>query len=249
MAQQSTNPVFTRARFETPSAAQVQDIYSTPQRLTMDDIVTKTGLLLGIIVVLGAAAWAFDVSAGVVGAAGIAGFVLALVNIFKRQITPGLVVAYAACEGVLLGGVSKFFEQTPGYEGLPLQAAVGTAAIFGGVLMGYRSGRLRATPRFTKIVTGAFVGLFALLLLNVLISAFAGGSGLGLRDGSPLAILFSIAFIAFGSMTFVLDFDQAEKMIAAGVSERESWRVSFGLVVGLVWLYFEVLRLLSYFRD
>ena len=248
---QSSNPVFANApTFKTPTAAQVEDIYRTPQRLTMDDVVIKPGLLLGIIVVLGAAAWVLDAPAGLIGLAGIAGFVLALVNIFKRQISPPLVLAYAACEGVLLGGVSKFFEQTPGYEGLPLQAAVGTAAIFGGVLFAYKSGKLRATPKFTKIVSGAFMGLFALLILNVLINVFDGsGSGLGLRNGSGLAILFSIAFIVVGSLTFVLDFDQADRMIAAGVAERESWRISFGLVVGLVWLYFEILRLLSYLRD
>ena len=248
---QSSNPVFGNApTLKAPTAQQVEDIYRTPQRLTMDDVVIKTGLLLGIIVVLGAAAWVLDASPGLVGAAGIAGFVLALVNIFKRQITPALVVAYAACEGVLLGGVSKFFENTPGYQGLPLQAAVGTAAIFGGVLFAYKSGRLRATPKFTKMVTGAFLGLFALVILNLVINAFDGsGSGLGLRNGSNVAILFSIAFIVVGSLTFVLDFDQADRMIAAGVAERESWRISFGLVVGLVWLYFEILRLLSYLRD
>ena len=248
---QSSNPVFANApTLKAPTAQQVEDIYRTPQRLTMDDVVMKTGLLLGIIVVLGAAAWVLDASPGLVGAAGIGGLVLALVNIFKREITPALVVAYAACEGVLLGGVSKFFENTPGYQGLPLQAAVGTAAIFGGVLFAYKSGRLRATPKFTKMVTGAFLGLFALVVLNLVINAFDGsGSGLGLRDGSNLAILFSVAFIIVGSLTFVLDFDQADRMIAAGVAERESWRISFGLVVGLVWLYFEILRLLSYLRD
>jgi uncharacterized YccA/Bax inhibitor family protein len=248
---QSSNPVFGNApTLKTPTPQQVEDIYRTPQRLTMDDIVVKTGLLLAIIVVFGAAAWVLDASPGLVAGAGIVGFVLALVNIFKRQVSPPLVLAYAACEGVLLGGVSKFFEQTPGYQGLPLQAAVGTAAIFGGVLLAYKSGKLRATPKFTKMVSGAFLGLFALLVLNVLINAFDGsGSGLGLRNGSGLAILFSIAFIAVGSLTFVLDFDQADRMIAAGVDQRESWRISFGLVVGLVWLYFEILRLLSYLRE
>ena len=114
----------------------------------------------------------------------------------------------------------------------------------------YKNRVLRATPKFTKIVYGTFLGLFGLLVVNVLINAFDGsGSGLGLRDGSPLAILFSLVFIAVGSMTFVLDFDQAERMVAAGVPEKEAWRISFGLVVGLVWLYFELLRLLSYFRD
>ena len=256
---QSSNPVFARApglqprTFGAPgypSPGEVEDLYRTPQRLTLDDIVMKTGLLLGIIVVLGAVAWIGDFSPGVVGLAGIVGLVLGLVNIFKREVSPGLVLAYAACEGVLLGGVSKFFEQTPGYEGLPLQAAVGTAAIFGAVLLAYKNKVLRATPRFTKIVVGAFIGLFGLLVLNIIINLVdGGGSGLGLRDGSPLAILFSIAFIAIGSMTFVLDFDQAERLVASGAPERESWRISFGLVLGLVWLYFEILRLLSYFRD
>jgi uncharacterized YccA/Bax inhibitor family protein len=256
---QSSNPVFANSpTFKNgqtfgapgfPTAGQVEDIYRTPQRLTIDDVVMKTGILLGIIVVTGTLAWVGNASQGIVAAAGIAGLVLALVNIFKRNVSPGLVVAYAACEGVLLGGVSKFFEQTPGYQGLPLQAAVGTAVIFGTVLVAYRNKVLRATPKFVKIVSGAFIGLFALLILNFLISAFGGGSGLGLRDGSGLAILFSIAFIAIGSLTFVLDFDQAERMVAAGVPERESWRISFGLIVGLVWLYFEILRLLSYFRD
>ena len=256
---QSSNPVFQRApglqprTFGAPgypTPGEVEDIWSAPQRLTIDDVVVKTGILLGIILVTGAFTWVADLSPGVVMAAGLAGLVLGLVNIFKRQVSPGLVLAYAACEGVLLGGVSAFFEHTPGYEGLPLQAAVGTAAIFGAVLLAYKNKVLRATPTFTKVVTGAFLGLFALLILNLLINAFDGsGSGLGLRDGSPLAILFSIGFIAIGSLTFVLDFDQAERLVAAGVPEKESWRVSFGLVLGLVWLYFEILRLLSYFRD
>lgn len=242
MAMQSSNPVFSRGSFDTPSVAQVEDIYRTPARLTVDDIVMKTGILLGIIVVTGALTWMLAPGLFFVGA--IAGLVLALVNIFKKRVSPGLVMAYAVAEGVFLGGVSKFYEDT--YSGLPMQAAVGTAAVFSGVLFAYKSGKLRATPRFTKIVLGGFFGLFGLLILNLLLG-FAG-LDVGLRDGGPLAVLFSLAFIGFGAMTFVLDFDQAEKLVAAGVEERESWRVAFGLVVGLVWLYLEILRLLSYFR-
>ena len=256
---QSSNPVFGRAptlqpkTFGAPgypTSGDVEDIYRTPQRLTLDDIVVRTSMLLGIIVVTGALAWVSNASSAAVGLAGIAGVALALVNIFKRQIAPALVLLYAACEGFFLGGISAFFEHTPGYEGLPLQAAVGTAAIFGGVLFAYKNKVLRATPKFTKIVSSAFLGLFALLLLNFAINVFDGsGSGLGLRNGSGLAILFSIAFIVVGSLTFVLDFDQAERLVAQGAPERESWRVAFGLVVGLVWLYLEILRLLSYLRD
>lgn len=249
---QSNNPVFGNApalkqSFGAPgfpTVGQVEDIYRTPQRLTMDDVVVKTGILLGIVVVTGAVAWIGDLAPGLVIGAAIAGFALALVNIFKRQISPPLVLAYAACEGIFLGGISKVYNDA--YHGIALQAAVATSAIFGAVLFAFTSGKLKATPRFTKIVTGAFVGLFALVIVNALTAWIGGGDGLGIRSGGGIAILFSIAFIAVGSMTFVLDFDQAQRMVAAGVDERESWRISFGLVVGLVWLYLEVLRLLSY---
>ncbi|MGB8649983.1 MAG: Bax inhibitor-1/YccA family protein [Mycobacteriales bacterium] len=247
---ESSNPVFGNApalKQGYPSAAQVEAIYRTPQRLTMDDVVMRTGLLLGLVVLTGAVAWVADLGPGVVVVAALAGLALAMVNIFRREVSPPLVLAYAACEGVFLGAISKAYEGY--YGGIALQAAVVTATIFGAVLFAFSRGALRATPRFTKVVTGAFVGLFALLVVNALASWIGGGNGIGLRDGGGLAILFSLAFIAFGSLTFVLDFDQAQRMVAAGVDERESWRVAFGLVVGLVWLYLEVLRLLSYLSD
>jgi len=242
---QSNNPVFGNApTLKAPSVAHLEEIYRTPQRLTMDAVVVKTGLLLGLVVVAGALAWVGNAGPGLVVGAGLVGLVLAMVNIFKRQVSPPLVLAYAACEGVFLGAISHAYNDV--YSGIALQAAVGTSAIFGAVLWAFSSGKLRATPRFTKVVVGAFVGLFVLVVVNALTAWIGGGDGLGLRSGGGLAILFSVAFIAVGSMTFVLDFDQAQRLVASGADERESWRIAFGLVVGLVWLYLEVLRLLSY---
>jgi uncharacterized YccA/Bax inhibitor family protein len=245
---ESSNPVFGNAPTlkRSPTVAQVEDIYRTPQRLTMDDIVVKTGLLLGIIVVTGAAAWVLDAGPGLVLGAALVGFALAMVNIFKRQVSPPLVLAYAAFEGVFVGAVSHAYNDA--YRGIVLQAVVGTAVVFGGVMALYASGKLRATPRFVKMTMGAFLGLFGLLLVNLVVGLF-NGNGFGLRDGGSIAILFSIAFIVAGSLTFVLDFDQAQRLVNAGVDERESWRVAFGLVVGLVWLYLEVLRLIGYLRN
>jgi uncharacterized YccA/Bax inhibitor family protein len=247
---ESSNPVFGNAPTlkRAPSAAQVEEIFRTPQRLTMDDIVVKTSLLLGIVLITGTIAWVADVGPGLVFGAAIAGLVLAMVNIFKRQVSPPLVLAYAGCEGVFLGAISHAYNDV--YSGIAVQAAVGTSVIFGTVLILFSSGKLRATPRFAKMVTGAFLGLFALLLLDLLVNAFdGGGNGFGLRSGGGVAILFSLVFIVAGSLTFVLDFDQAQRLVNAGADERESWRVAFGLVVGLVWLYLEVLRLLSYLRN
>lgn len=259
-AQQSNNPVFQRSEtlaraaqqsygFHPPTSAdEAAAVYATPGRMTLDDIIVKTGILLGIVTVLGAASWVADLPVGVGFLAGIVGFALAMVNIFKKQVSPPLVLAYAAAQGVFLGTISHSYNESFG-GGIVVQAVLATGVVFAAVLAAYKSGKLRATPKFTKIVTIGLVSIVGLVLVNFLISLFAGPDTLGIRDGSPLAILVSLGLIVFGALTFVLDFDQADRMVAAGVPEKESWRVAFGLVVGLVFLYLEILRLLSYFRD
>jgi uncharacterized YccA/Bax inhibitor family protein len=256
---ESTNPVFSRSEslrsasqgvgFHTPAptAEDVAAIYGTPQRMTMDDVIVKTGVLLAIVVGVGAASWYLQVPIGVALLAGLVGFALAMVNIFKKSVSPGLVMAYAAAQGVFLGVISASYEGQ--YRGIVVQAIVGTAAVFGAVLFGYKSGRLRATPKFAKVVTFGLVGLVAVFFLNIIASAFGAGDALGLSTGGPFAILLTLGLITFGALTFVLDFDQADRMVAAGVPEQEAWRVSFGLVVGLIFLYLNILRLLSYLQS
>jgi uncharacterized YccA/Bax inhibitor family protein len=258
---ESNNPVFARSEplarslsqgvgfhQPAPSAEDVAAIYATPQRMSMDDVVVKTGILLGIVVAVGAASWVLQVPIGVALLAGLVGFALAMVNIFKKQVSPGLVMAYAATQGVFLGAISASYDYL--YRGIVVQAIVGTAAVFGAVLFGYKSGRLRATPKFTKVVTFGLVGMVAVLLLNLIAGAFSGGDPLGISGGNAgLSILFTLGLITFGALTFVLDFDQADRMVEAGVPEQESWRVAFGLVVGLVFLYLNMLRLLSFLQS
>ena len=260
---QSNNPVFQRSEtlaraaqssvgFRTPgtpgpTADDVAAIYGTPQRMTMDDVIMKTGLLLSVVVVVGAASWVLEVPLGLALLAGLVGFGLAMVNIFKKQVSPPLVLAYAAAQGVFLGAVSSSYADS--YDGIVVQAVIGTAFVFGAVLLGYKSGRLRATPKFTKVVTFGLIGMVGVLLLNLLVGAFTSGDPLGISGGNTgLSILFTGGLIVFGALTFVLDFDQADAMIAAGVPEQESWRVAFGLVVGLIFLYLNILRLLSYLQ-
>lgn len=254
---QSNNPVFARSqplarslqtanRIPVPTAEDLSAMYETPQRMTMDDVVVKTGILLGLVVLTGSASWVLNVPFGVAAIAGIAGFALAMVNIFKKQVSPPLVMAYAALQGVFIGTISNVYAGAFG-GGIVVQAVLATAAVFTAVLFGYRSGKLRATPKFRKVVTFGLLGLVGLVVVNFVVSLFAGGDALGIRGGNlPLSILVSLGLITFAALTFVLDFDQADKMVAAGVPEKESWRVGFGLVVGLVFLYLEILRLLSY---
>jgi uncharacterized YccA/Bax inhibitor family protein len=257
---ESNNPVFQRsetlARSLTPgvgfhspapTADDVAAMYATPQRMTMDDVIMRTGMLLAIVVGVGAASWYLQVPLGFAMIAGLVGFGLAMVNIFKKQVSPALIMAYAAAQGVFLGVVSASYEGQ--YRGIVVQAVVGTAAVFAAVLFGYKSGRLRATPKFVKVVTFGLIGLVAVVLLNLVASAFGAGDTLGLSTGGPIAILITLGLIVFGALTFVMDFDQADRMVAAGVPEQESWRVAFGLVVGLIFLYLNILRLLSYLQS
>ena len=249
----SSNPVF--ARSEPLAAALRNGVPGNPAgafgtgKMTLDDITVKTGILLGLIMVTGTGAWVLNAGLGVVMIAGLVGFGLAIVNIFKKQVSPPLILAYAAIEGVFLGGISHYYATEFG-GGIVPQAVIATVAVFSAVLFGYKSGRLRATPKFRKIVTLSFLALFGLVLVNFMASLFTGGGDpLGIRGGNiGLSVLVSLGLIVFGALTFVLDFDRADEMIAAGVDERESWRVAFGLIVGIVFLYLEILRLLSYFN-
>jgi uncharacterized YccA/Bax inhibitor family protein len=213
-------------------------------RMTVEDVVVKTGLLLGVAVVTGALTWVSGLGALALPAA-LVGLVLGLVISFKQITNPALILTYAAVQGVFLGGISQLFNDA--YPGIVVQAVVGTAGVAAGVLFLYRSGKIRVTPKFTKMVLAGLVGFLALALVNIGASFFTDG-GLGLRDGGPLAILFSLFAIGLGAMTLVLDFDFVEKSAKAGVPEKQAWLAAFGILVSLVWLYVEILRLLSYFQ-
>ena len=126
-------------------------------------------------------------------------------------------------------------------------AALATAGVTAGALYLYRSGRVRVTPKFTKMVLAGLIGFLALAMTNVVASFFISG-GLGLRSGGPLAIGFSLLAIGLASMSLIIDFDYVDKGAKAGLPERYGWLAAFGLMVTLVWLYVELLRLLSYLR-
>lgn len=213
--------------------------------MTIDDVVTKTGITLGVLAVTGALTWASGAYALAFPAA-LVGFVLALVISFTQRANPALVLSYAAVEGVFLGGISGVFNDR--FSGIVIQAVVGTAGVFGGMLVVYRTGAIRVTPKLTKWIVGALIGVVSLMLVNLIASFFVDG-GLGLRDGGPLAIVFSLVCIGIAAFSFLLDFDVADQAIRAGVPAKFAWYIAFGLTVTLVWLYLEILRLLSYFRE
>jgi uncharacterized YccA/Bax inhibitor family protein len=215
--------------------------------MSIDDVVVKTVTLLAIVGVAAAAAWALvpDELLGVawIGAA-IVGLVLGLIISFSRMANPALVVAYAVVEGVLVGAVSKFFESL--YDGIVLQAATATFGVFFVMAMLYKARVIRATPKFVKGMIAVMAGLFAVMLINLVLALF--GVNTGLRDGGPLAIGFSIVCIVVASLSFILSFKEVEDGVRMGLPQRYSWMAAFGILVSLIWLYIEMLRLLSYFQ-
>jgi uncharacterized YccA/Bax inhibitor family protein len=215
--------------------------------LTMDDVVTKTAIT-------GAVALAAGVLTALTGQywlvlpAFIVGFVVSLIVIFKQSSNPGLVLTYSAAMGVALGGITGVLENIPNFEGIGFQAVVGTAGVFVGMLVVYKTGAVRVTPKFTKWLMGAMFGVVILMIVNLVASFFTTG-GLGLRDGSPLAYLFSIVCIGVAAFSLLLDFDMADRAVRDGAPARFAWYIAFGLMTTLVWLYIEILRLLSYLRQ
>ena len=252
----SSNPVLGKA-FNQPGNMQVDQLeqsYNAPAassmrtgRMTIEDVVAKTGFLFTILVVVGAIAWRSNLGTGAVMLGFLGGFVLAMIISFSKSIKPGLVVAYAAFEGLALGTLSSYYESY--YPGIVSQAVIGTMAAFAGVLIMYRNGTLRATPQFTRALIGAAIGYFILGLVSLVASFFGVGQGYGFYGVSGLGLLLAVAGVAIASLFLVLDFDQIQKGVNNGVPEKESWRASFGLMVTIVWLYLEVLRLISILRN
>jgi uncharacterized YccA/Bax inhibitor family protein len=218
--------------------------------MTLDDVVIRTGAMLAVIFGVGAVTWSLGPTSssagGLIGLGLIGGLALGLYMAFTMKANAVTSLLYAAFEGLLLGGVSRAFEIR--YPGIVIQALTGTVMVAVGMLIVYKTGAIRVTPKFTRMVIGATIGVVGLMVVNLIASLFTDG-GLGLRDGGAIAILFSIACIAIAAFNLVIDFDMIEQGIRHGVDQKFAWYASFGIIVTLVWLYLEILRLLGYLRD
>lgn len=230
---------------------------TTQRAMTIDDVVTKTAITLGVLTVAAVISFVMvtnneALAAPFVIGGGLIGFVLVMVASFGRKMdNPAIVLAYAACEGVFLGALSFLMTfQIQGVDASVLigQAVLGTFGVFFGMLVVYKTGAIRVTPRLTRMIIGGLIGVLVLMIGNLIASFFTDG-GFGLRDGGTVAIIFSLVCIALAAFSFLLDFDAADQLIRAQAPEKAAWGVALGLTVTLVWLYVEILRLLSYFNN
>jgi len=231
---------------------QLTEMYGRPaagpldtNRMTIDDVVSRTALTLLTLVAAGALAW-FTVPVetyGVAMIAAFAAFAVGLVITFKRSVSPPLILLYAGLEGFFLGAISKVFNTI--WPGIAIQAVLGTTAVFAATLIAYKSGRIRVTPRYARIGISIAIGFVILLFVNSI--AYAFGADLGLRSG-PLGIVVGLIGIALGAFFLTLDFNEIEEGVRYGAPQQESWRAAFGLTLSLVWIYLEMLRLIAILR-
>lgn len=224
--------------------------------MTIDSVVQKTGISLAIVIVAALATWVMtpaiengQISSGLISAVtlgSLGAFVLSMVNSFKRVISPALVMAFCALEGVALGGLSKLFDVQFG-DGVVSGAVIGTFAAFAGTLAAYKFFDIKVGNKFRMMVTAAVFGMIGLSLMELVLSMF--GAGLGLFGFGTLGMLTAIAGLVLGVFMLVMDFDFVEQGIRNGLPERESWRAAFAMTVSLVWIYTNLLRLLAIFSD
>jgi uncharacterized YccA/Bax inhibitor family protein len=234
------------------------------KRMTIDSVVQRTGITLGVTALVAALTWLLtgDLSGrpeeaqqaaatlyllSMVGA--FVGFALSLVNSFKRVVSPALVLAYAAFEGLFIGAFSKVIEASFGDgdgAGLVIGAVLGTIGAVAGTLAAYKFFDIQVSSRFRTWVVAAMFGFVAVSLLDFVLAMFS--NSFGFNGFGPMGLLSSFIGLGLGVLMLILDFDFVERGIQAGLPERESWRAAFGLTVTIIWIYIELLRILAILR-
>jgi len=279
---QSNNPVFRRSEEFTRSGAHNQSYaggygsdpsqwgvgapgdpaYGTAPAapsapMTIDSVVQKTAISLGVVVLAAFATWILtpdltDATAslgplyGALMIGSLGAFALSMVNSFKRNVSPALVLAFAALEGVALGAFSKVIDSAfaPADGGsLVVQAVIGTFAAFAGTLAAYKFLNIKVGDKFRTFVVAAMFGMLALGLLEMVLGLF--GSSFGIFGFGALGLLFAVAGLVLGVFMLILDFDFVEQGVANQIPEVESWRAAFAMTVSLVWIYTNLLRILA----
>lgn len=254
---QTNNPVMRQyADFREPGS-----VFGTPQTpadlgsalpgervVTLDDVVVKSAMMLGLLLVGAFFGWSIaPTNPGIALIAMGIGFVLGLVNIFKKQVSPALVLAYAAAQGVFLGAISFIYQNAFAAEGTNLvgNTIMATVVAFAVMLTLYKTGIIKVNAKFVKIMMVALVSYLVIAVISF-ISSFAGvGGGWGFYGVGGIGILLVLVGVGLASFSLALDFEAINQAVGMNLPERESWKLAFGLVLTLVWLYIEFLRLFA----
>jgi uncharacterized YccA/Bax inhibitor family protein len=218
--------------------------------MTVRGTVNKFGIMF--IMVLGAASFTWslfykgvDVMPWMWGSM-IGGLVLALIITFKKTWAPYLALGYALMEGLFLGAISAFFDYAfrESYPGIIMQAVLLTFGTAGAMYAFYHFGIIKATNTFKKVVITATAGIAVFYLISMVLRIF-GIQMPYLHDNGIIGIGISVFIVAIAALNLILDFDMIEQGAAHGAPKYFEWYSAFGLLVTIVWLYLEILRLLS----
>jgi uncharacterized YccA/Bax inhibitor family protein len=217
--------------------------------MTIDDVITKSAVTMGTLMAVAALTFLFLpaallLPAAIVGA--LVSFGVVMLVSFRRNINPAFVLAYAAIEGVFIGAISKVYETL--YSGIVPAAVMGTLVAAVATLAAYKFFRIRVTSKFRKMVMIGTIAYAGVLFVNFILSLFGVNFMFGTGTPIGLLLLFSALGVGLAVFNLILDFDYIEQGVATGADASQSWRAAFGLTVTMVWLYIEILRLLSYFR-
>ncbi len=218
---------------------------SASDAMTLGGTVNKTAMSLAILLVAATYVWGRGegpATAGWVLVGVIAGFALAIATVFKQTWAPYTTPAYAAAEGLALGGISVAFNRA--YPGIVGQAVFLTFGTLAALLVAYRSGVIRATEKFKLGVFAATGGIALLYVFSFILGFFHVPIPL-IQSNGTFGILFSVFVVVIAALNLVLDFDFIERGVERGAPRYMEWYGAFGLLVTLVWLYLEILRLLA----
>lgn len=240
----SSNPVMTGKIYEKAGSA------VSGETMTINGTINKIGLML--LLVIAAAAYTWNMVMGdnpgqantmaIIGAVG--GFIMAMVTIFRPKASGYTAPVYAILEGMFLGAISAVINAR--YPGVAFQAVLLTIGTLFSMLFLYRSGHIRATPKFRRGVMMATGAIFFAYLISWIMSMFGMSMGF-MHSSGPLGIGINLVIIVVAALNLIMDFDFIERGAQAGAPKYMEWYGAFGLMVTLVWLYVEFLRLLSRF--
>ncbi len=230
-----------------PSTWQYPAEPSIEERMTIDSVVARSAVTIGLVIVTAALTWVglpeeYASTAWIGGA--LAGAGLGIYLSFKRAVSPPLIMLYAVVQGFFLGAASEAFNEI--WPGIVVQAVAGTFAAFVATLAAYKFFNIQVSTRMRKFVVIAGLGFFALTFVDFMLS-FAGAD-IGFNGYGLLGLVMSIVGLALGIFFLILDFDMIERGVAAGAPEIESWRAAFGLTATLIFIYIELLRILAILR-
>jgi uncharacterized YccA/Bax inhibitor family protein len=219
--------------------------------MTLAGVINRSTVLLLLVAATATGVWAYsDSNPSVVypmvmiGALG--GFAVAMVTSFKREWSPVTSPVYAVLEGLFIGGISLVMEHR--FPGLVLQAVLLTFGVMFALLAAYQTRIIRPSETFKSVIVGATFGIVIVYLASMVMQLFFHTEIPLINGSGPMGIAFSLVVVGIAALNLVLDFDFIENGVAAGAPKWMEWYAAFALTVTLVWLYIEILRLLSKMR-